>query len=136
LNENDLYVQLREANIKISQSDLSAILASSFIDTYNPFNNYFNSLPQWDQKTDYIEQLASYLKTDNDDFFRLHFKKMLVRTVACALDNNYFNKQVFVLIGQEQNTDKSSFIRNLVPKNLEEYYTENINPDGDKDDNL
>ncbi len=28
-----------------------------------------NSIPKWDRKTDYILELASILKTDDDEFF-------------------------------------------------------------------
>jgi predicted P-loop ATPase len=51
--------------------------------------------------------------------------------IACALENNVFNKQVFVLVGEGQNTGKSTFCRWLCPPYLADYITENINTDKD-----
>ena len=56
---------------------------------------------------------------------------MLVRSIACALLEYVFNKQVFVLVGAGQNTGKSTFCRWLCPPFLSDYITEYINTDKD-----
>lgn len=131
LNENNLYVRLQKDNINISINNLVAILKSDFINEYNPFVEYFESLPTWDGETDYIAQLSSYLKTKDRERLDKHLKKWLVRTVKTSIDNNYFNKQCFVLVSNKQNSGKSTFCRFLCPQPLQDYIVENIGTDKD-----
>lgn len=50
---------------------------------------------------------------------------MLVRTIKCALDDNYANRTVLVLASETQSNGKSSFIRWLNPFGSHQYYAEN-----------
>ena len=129
LNENNIYRELQLANINFSQSKINALLNSDFIEKYNPFFQYFNNLPNWnkDKEPDYIDKLCGYVPTREPDRFKTHFKKMLVRCIACSLDEKVFNKQVFVLVGAGQNTGKTTFCRWLCPLDLSEYITEYVN---------
>ena len=133
LNENNIFRELQHANISLPQNKLLALLLSDFVSSYNPFLHYFESLPIWDENNepDYIEKLCGYIPAKDMKRFKLHFKKMLVRCIACALENNVFNKQVFVLVGEGQNTGKSTFCRWLCPPTLEDYITEYVNTDKD-----
>jgi predicted P-loop ATPase len=133
LNENNLYRDLQHGGFKFSQANLSALLRSDFVPTFNPFKNYFENLPEWNPDTnpDYIEKLAIYVKAVDQDRFNYHFKKMLVRVIACALVDSIFNKQAFVLVGYTQNSGKSTFCRFLCPRELDEYITETFSPDKD-----
>lgn len=131
LNENNLYRELQKIHLKFSQANLSALLRSDFVPTFNPFKRYFESLSVWSSGIDYIEQLASYIKAEDQTRFNYHFKKMLVRSIACALVADVFNKQAFVLVGYAQNSGKSTFCRFLCPPELDEYITETFSPDKD-----
>lgn len=95
---------------------------------FNPFKQYFESLPAWDGN-DHIGELTDHVGFKEKDrgqreWFRNMFKKHLMRTVACALRILPFNKQCFVLLGK-QNDGKSYLIRFLCPPALIEYYKEN-----------
>ncbi len=133
LNESNIYVTLKERKIHITVSDLTAILRSDFVRHYNPFIDYFISLPDWDpvNDPDYIEQVADYVEAVNRSRFITHFKKHLVRTIACALDDDVFNKQAFILVSATQNSGKSTFCRWLCPPALKNYFAENISTDKD-----
>ncbi len=132
LNIDDLYREIRRENIKYSLADLRSMMRSSFVERYNPFEQYFESLPEWDQNTNYIENLCDYLIVAEHDRERLkkQFTKWIVRCIACALDENIANKQCLVLSGN-QDDGKSYFCQWLVPKGLKEYYAENIGIDKD-----
>lgn len=130
VNENNIYRTLRKNNFKISMSDLTAILGSDFVEQHDPIEEYFKTLPKWDGK-DYIRQLVSYVGTSDPQRFAYHLQKHLVRTVACALDPNYFNKHAFIIVGYQQNSGKSTFIRWLVPEQLADYLNENFSTDKD-----
>lgn len=133
LNENNIYRDLQHQNINIPLSKLTSLLNSDFVPKFNPFEAYFKSLEKWDEfnEPDYIDKLCEYLPIKDMQRFKLHFTKMLVRCIACALEPSVFNKQVFVLVGEGQNTGKSTFCRWLCPPSLEDYFTEYVNTDKD-----
>lgn len=127
LNENNLYRVLQHHNIKISMANLMTLLRSDYVKTVNPFIEYFHSLPTWEEgDPDYIEDLSNYIIAKDQAAFTRNFKKMLVRCIACALDDTYYNKHALVLVGKTQNTGKSTFIRFLCPPRLKKYISENI----------
>lgn len=135
-NENSLWLELQKKNMKISINSLVSILKSDFVPEYNPIANYFENLPQWDKKTDYIKMFANYVELERDESreqFDYHFKKWCVRAVKCALLDGYFNKQVFVLTddGNGQNIGKSSWCRFLCPPKLSNYIAEDMSDDKD-----
>ncbi len=117
-----LYVQERTVS-KVAIGDIKNLLNSSWVDKYDPFLEYFESLEEWDEPHDYIEELASYINTTNDKYFSAMLKKHLVRSVACSLAE-HVNRYVFVFVGEKQNTGKSTFIRFLNPFDKGNYYTE------------
>jgi predicted P-loop ATPase len=130
LNENNLYLDLQKHGIKISVGNLSAILKSDFCADFNPIQDYFSSLPKWDGKTDHIANLAKYVLAFDPESFEFNFKKWLVRSVFCAMDDAYFNKQALVLVSN-QNDGKTSFWNWLSPAPLSAYYTDRITTDKD-----
>ncbi len=131
MNENNMFIQLQKDGINISLNHLVALLKSDFVKKYHVFREYFQSLPQWDGNTDHIKKLASFLQTDDCQRLETHFKKWLVRTVKTAIDDQYFNKQAFVLVSMKQNSGKSTFCRFLCPTALKDYIAESIATDKD-----
>lgn len=133
LNENDLICELLEAGLRGVEAPLMALLRSSFVPKYNPFEEYVDSLPEWQEgDPDYIEDLANYVDAKDQYWFNMQFKKMLVRVLACALGKIPFNKQCFTIKGN-QNDGKSTFLRFLCPPKLRNYITDHIdvhNKDG------
>ncbi len=131
-NEDNIYRLLQHNNIKFSLANIKSLLRSDFVPEFNPFEEYFKNLPQWQPNdTDYINELANHINAVDQNSFNAHFKKMLVRTVVCSLDDQYFNKHVFVLVHEKQNSGKSTFCRWLCPPILKSYYTEVMNTDKD-----
>jgi predicted P-loop ATPase len=132
LNENNIYIQLLTSGYRVSYGVLCALLNSDFVPSYNPFIEYFESLDQWGQNDlDFIEELANHVKAKDQVQFNHHLKKMMVRMIACALDNHVFNKHAFILVGGAQHSGKSTFCRYLCPTALNNYFSETI--PGDKD---
>jgi predicted P-loop ATPase len=128
-NESNLYVELLSNNYNTSQANLTALLRSDFVLSFDPIKDYFKELPAWDQKTDYIKQLCDFIKINDHTRFDNHFKKALVRCIACTLDG-YINKHAFILIGG-QSSGKTYLTRWLCPDPLKDYIAENINTDKD-----
>ncbi len=131
LKSENLYRHLKKNGFNISQADLNAMLASDFVERYDPITMYFKKVSRLlPISSDYISEFATYLKLrhENDgERFVYHFKKWLVRAIKCALEPGQENKQCLVLQGGKHNTGKTTYLRKLVPKDLEPYYTEDVN---------
>lgn len=126
--ENSLYIKMKSENsFKFSKSDFDVFLNSEQIPYYNPYKDYFESLPEWDG-VDYIKKLSEYIRVEESKgyYFFVQLKKWLVRTIKCALEPNYFNKQMLVFVGEEQNKGKTTFCRWLCPPFLKDFYTEEM----------
>ncbi len=125
---NSIKRELDNNNIKASSSDLRCLLESDYVTKHNPFIEYFQSLPNWDGKTDYISLITKTIKTTSQDDFEWAFKKWLVATVACGIYQNITNQTVLILTGK-QGIGKTTWLKNLMPEELKEYfYSGNINP--------
>lgn len=123
LNSNTIYRAMQNTDNKFTFEKLKSLLRSDFVPEYNPFEEYFKTLPEWDGN-DYIDYLAQHVQTDKDEFWRIQFKKSLVRSIACTIGGRE-NRIVMTLVESRQNTGKTSFIRFLCPPKLASYYTEN-----------
>ena len=130
VNENSLYIELQKKGIKISISNLIALLRSDYVTNFNPIKEYFLSLPKWDGKL-HIQELASYVPTFDQKQFEYHFVKWCVRTVKCVFLDDYFNKQAFILVHKGQSSGKSTFCRFMCPPDLSNYIAEDISSDKD-----
>ncbi|MEM1260618.1 MAG: VapE domain-containing protein [Bacteroidota bacterium] len=130
MNLNSLIIELAKAGVDIPTGKLEILIRSEWIPKYNPIKEYFENLPKWDG-IDHILKLTSYVPTYEKEAFDYHFKKWLVRTIKCALETHYFNKQAFVLSHRGQNSGKSTWCRFLCPPELSEYMAEDISNDKD-----
>lgn len=126
---NSLNRLILKNGLSCSVSMLRSILYSNYTHKYNPFVEYFSKLPKWDGVTDFITELASTVSTTDDEFWKLCFKKWLTALVACAIDNNIINHSVIVFSGK-QGIGKTTWIRKLIPEELEQYvYSGSIHPE-------
>lgn len=129
LSADEIWRELSKKGYKFDLNKVKSLLRTSFVQDYDPFRRYFEGLPEWDRTTDYIEKLASYIETDDDEFFCEQLKKALVRSIACAVDH-IENRIVFTLVQPTQNAGKSSWIRFINPWGTKKYYTESPLRDG------
>lgn len=129
LNENSLFRELQRAGKGIPMNNLIALIRSDFVVEYDPILTYYESL-QWDGK-DHITKLSSYVKAREFSEWLIHFKKHLVRIIACALIPDYYNKQALILIDPKQDSGKSTFCRFLCPPVLADYIAEDVSTDKD-----
>ncbi|WPO78199.1 VapE domain-containing protein [Flavobacterium sp. KACC 22761] len=130
VNENSLYIELQKAGIKISIANLLALLRSDYVKKFNPIKEYFLSLPPWDNKP-HIQNLCTYLPAADSKQFEYHFIKWFVRCVKCVFNDDYFNKQAFVIVQKQQSSGKTTFCRFICPPALKSYIAEDISNDKD-----
>lgn len=125
---NSIYRELKLNRIKTNVSELRSIINSDFVPQFNPFKSYFDGLPAWDGKTDYIGQLASTVRTTNDTLWIKCFEKWLVALVGSAVKDDVINHTVIVFSGK-QGLGKTTWILNLIPQQLKQYvFSGTVNP--------
>ncbi len=126
--ENSMLRECLKARIRTNLSSLRNLLNSDFCPLFNPFEDYFNNLPQYDEKEDFITQLANTITTTKQDLWQQCFKKWLVAMVGCVLDEKVINHTVIVFSGK-QGLGKTTWVEKLVPRPLKEYlFSGTINP--------
>lgn len=126
--ENSMLRECLKGRIKTNLSSLRNLLYSDFCELFNPFEDYFFNLPTYDEKTDYITELANTITTTKQDLWQQCFKKWLVAMIGCVLDEKVINHTVIVFSGK-QGLGKTTWVEKLVPKPLKEYlFSGTINP--------
>lgn len=123
--ENDIYISVRKnLNDKIKMPDIRAVLSSSEIKKVNVLQDFLEQ-----NKSNPTGIIDNYIDCiyPQSDYNRWAFKKWIVG----ALHNwtaEYNSKIVcpltLVLSGQKQGTGKTSFLRNILPKELQQYFVE------------
>ncbi len=127
-DENSILRELLKNKVKTNMSSLRNLLYSDFCELFNPFTTYFGSLPPWDEHTDYIALLADTISTTHQELWHTCFKKWLVAMVGCVLDEHTINQTVIVFSGR-QGVGKTTWMENLIPKELKQYlFSGTINP--------
>lgn len=135
VNENEISRLLEHNFFSYGPNKTAALLYSDFVKKHNPFVEYFESLKYSPEEGSHIDKLCKVVKAKDQERFNRHFKKMLIRCVACSLvedrTNTRFNKHIFTLVSPRQSVGKTSFTRWLCPPALQDYYTETF--DSSKD---
>lgn len=123
--------------LRTTEEHLHSLIRSDFTPLYNPFEEYFASLPPWDGVTDYIARLAAYVHVTTDAAHFTHcLRKWLVGLVAGLFSEKVTNQVVLVLVGP-QGCGKTTFFEYLLPPALYHYYCTKTNSNRlDKDDRL
>lgn len=126
--ENSMLRECLKGRIKTNLSSLRNLLYSDFCELFNPFEDYFYNLPTYDEKTDYITELANTITTTKQDLWQQCFKKWMVAMVGCVLDDKIINHTVIVFSGK-QGLGKTTWVEKLMPRQLKEYlFSGTINP--------
>jgi len=126
--ENSLYRELLTNSLKCQPSLLRSILHSDFCPHYDPFIDYFNALPPWDEASDVIRHLADTVQTTNDLLWQVCFKRWLVASVASVLDPEVVNHTAIIFSGP-QGIGKTTWLLNLCPPRLKAFiFSGTINP--------
>ncbi|MCR8667082.1 DUF5906 domain-containing protein [Aestuariibaculum sp. M13] len=132
---NSIYRELQHKGKSISFANLKKLLESDFVPEVNAIKDYFSKLPAWDNKTDYISQLAKTVSTHDDALFEKALRKWIVATLACAINDKDINHTALILVGP-QGCGKTTWLLKLIPMDLHDYVTSSQIKPGDKDSML
>lgn len=134
---NSLWSRMTKEGHNVRLCDVHSVLESEFVPEFNPFVQYFHSLPEWDGTTDYIGQLAATVHVEGDAaLFDNCFRKWLVATVVSLMVKEVTNHEILVLVGR-QGCYKTTWLARLLPPELRRYFCVRSNNGRlTKDDNL
>lgn len=126
--ENSILREILKAKVKCNINTLRNLLRSDFCEQFDPFKAYFDNLPDNEDETDYITELANTITTTKQDLWIECFKKWFVAMVACVTNDKAINQTVIVFSGK-QGVGKTTWIEKLIPKPLKDYmFSGTINP--------
>ena len=135
---NSLWRQMQNDGVMTDLQTINTILGSNFVTDYHPFRSWLDGLKPWDGSTDYIRQFFSmvHCKDTSEEEFHFYTRCWFLAMVASVLDDKVVNHLILTFIG-EQGTYKSSFMLNILPPHLRNYYaTKNNSYQLNKDDYL
>ena len=120
---NSLWRQMENDGMEVDTKVINNILGSDFVTDYHPFKSWIESLPAWDGETDYIRQFFSlvHCKDTSDETFYFYARCWFLAMVASVMNPEVVNHEILTFIG-EQGTYKSSFMFNILPPLLRDYY--------------
>ena len=108
------------------KSDITELVHSEEVQTYNPATSYLNRLPQWDGQN-HVARLFSRLPGLSSE--QLGFLCVWLRSTVAhwlQMDTLHGNECVPTLIGP-QGCGKTTFLRRLLPPHLRQYYLDHLN---------
>ena len=119
-------------DFNVAKSDVRDVINSDSTKDFNPLNEFFKAKEFEKGKIDeYIDCIHP-----QSEYNRWAFKKWIVGCVhnwISPLQETKVSPLTFVLCGQKQGTGKTSFFRNLLPNELEDYLIEKKIDANDKD---
>ena len=126
---NTMTTQALMEGIDVRDKDVKRIVLSTLIKEYDAAKEFLSKKDvTWDHKTDHIGMLARRVKCDVPQWVEW-FKKWFLNMVAQWLEMNreHGNATVPLLISG-QGYNKSTFCRMILPKELQKYYNDNLQP--------
>lgn len=130
---NSIYFSAKNClDFHVNKSDVRDMINSEVTPTVNPLNEFFSIK---DFEPGNIEKYADCIHPQTE-YNRWAFKKWLVGAVHNWISPHHETKVsplTLVLCGQKQGTGKTSFFRNLLPKDLRKYLIEHRIDAKDKD---
>lgn len=130
---NTIYFSAKNClDFNVNKSDVRDMINSEATQTFNPLNEFFK-LKSFE--TGMIENYINCIQP-NTEYNRWAFKKWIIGTVhnwCSPTQETKVSPLTLVLCGQKQGTGKTSFFRNLMPKDLSKYLIEHKIDSKDKD---
>ena len=130
---NTIYFAAKNClTFNVNKSDVRDMINSEATQTHNPLNEFFK-IKTFEAGT--IDSYANCIQP-NSEFNQWAFKKWIVGSVhnwCSPIQETKVSPLTLVLCGQKQGTGKTSYFRNLMPKELSKYLIEHKIDSKDKD---
>lgn len=120
--KNKIQLELIESDLDIAENKLNIFIESEVMSPdYDPFLEYFENLPKWDKKTDYLKQLSDTVKVTKQKRFNEVLTKYLIGSLDCLLGINTVN-DVCMVFQSGQGLGKTRWNRKLLPEKFRDEY--------------
>ena len=123
---NAMVIDVQEHIPLCYKSWVDSYLMSEKVEMYHPLRHYLEHLPTWDGH-DHVDDLARRVSGEEMwlKVFRRWMRGMVKGWLAQGTDEEaYANQMAPLLISERQGLGKSTFCRNLLPAELQDYYTD------------
>jgi predicted P-loop ATPase len=120
--KNNILIEMHEKDLEISPNKFNLFIESETVSKdYNPFEEYFQNLKPWDQKTDYFSDFCKTIRCDDPERLHAVMKKFLIGSLDCLLVEDSVN-DVCLVFQSGQGSGKSRWMRALLPKEFRSKY--------------
>lgn len=132
---NSIWIDMQMDGYKCPDTLLMKILNSKLTEAYNPLQSYFDNLPIYDGKTDYIKELAKTVTIKDivvdgirlTELWESYLRKWLVASAATATGTG-INHTCLILVGG-QGSGKTTWLNKLCPSEMKQFLVcSHINP--------
>ena len=124
---NSIALNAMDEGIECWDRDVKRYIESEHVPAYHPFALYFERLPEWDGK-DRVTDLAG--RVSDSPLWISNFHRWMLASTArwMNFDDESLrpNSVAPLLISTQQGLGKSTFCRTLLPKPLQDYFTESF----------
>ena len=124
---NTIANEVADAGIFCLDSQVKRYVESVFSEDFHPVTDYLNKVRgAWDGQHDYADDLLR--RVSHDDFF-LRMGRIWLRAVVAQWmhwDEKHANSVMLLLVSERQGMQKSTFLQQLLPKELRDYYTDDF----------
>lgn len=122
---NSITLDAHEEGIDMWDRDVKRYLTSDRVVTYNPFDEFFDSLPAWDKRSR-IDKFFRRVPTDDEAWYDLaHTWFLGMVALWKGVNRRRGNESILILVGP-QGVGKSTFCRSIMPPVLASYFMENF----------
>lgn len=124
---NSIANEVADAGIFCLDSQVKRFVESEFAEDYHPVTTYLNKVRgTWDGEKDYADDL---LRRVSADPYFLRLGRIWLRGVVAQWlhwDPMHANAVMLLIVSPQQGLQKSTFLRELLPASLRDYYTDDF----------
>ena len=123
---NSIAIEIQEAGIFVKDHFVERLIKSKYAKHYHPVRSYINKVKgTWDGK----ERVSDFLSRINQTDYCQKMGRIWLRAMVAqmaGIDENHANSVMLTLVSAKQGLHKSTFLRNLLPMELRDYYTDDF----------
>ncbi len=123
---NSLNLELQLLGICVKPASILQLIESMFAVDFHPTKDYIDKMRgKWDG----VDRLDSFCSRINRSGYCKKMLHIWMRSMVAqmmGIDQSYANSVMFILVSPKQGLHKSTFMKKLLPDELQEYYTDDF----------
>ena len=123
---NTIAIEVQEAGIFVRDHFVERLIKSKYAHPYHPIRSYIDKVRgTWDGK----DRIGDFLRRINPSDYCQKMGRIWLRAMVAQMagyDEKHANSVMLTLVSTTQGLHKSTFLRNLLPNELRDYYTDDF----------